>query len=64
MLAPFLGFGPKALDWFRELEADNSKAFFERSRPVERGVAGDRHAPEQAAHVAAARTQGTAKGLS
>ena len=25
MLAPFLGFGPRALDWFRRLEADNSK---------------------------------------
>jgi uncharacterized protein (TIGR02453 family) len=34
MLAPFLGFGPKALDWFRGLEADNSKAYFEGSRAV------------------------------
>jgi uncharacterized protein (TIGR02453 family) len=34
MLAPFMGFGPKALDWFRGLEADNSKAYFEGSRGV------------------------------
>jgi uncharacterized protein (TIGR02453 family) len=34
MLAPFLGFGPKALDWFRGLEADNSKAYFEANRAV------------------------------
>jgi uncharacterized protein (TIGR02453 family) len=34
MLAPYLGFGPKALDWFRGLEADNSKAYFEGSRAV------------------------------
>jgi uncharacterized protein (TIGR02453 family) len=29
MMAPFLGFGPRALDWFRGLEADNSKGYFE-----------------------------------
>jgi uncharacterized protein (TIGR02453 family) len=34
MLAPFVGFGPRALDWFRGLEADNSKAYFEGSRGV------------------------------
>ena len=34
MLAPFLGFGPRALDWFRGLEADNSKAYFETHRAV------------------------------
>jgi uncharacterized protein (TIGR02453 family) len=34
MLAPFIGFGPRALDWFRGLEADNSKAYFEGSRGV------------------------------
>jgi uncharacterized protein (TIGR02453 family) len=34
MLAPFLGFGPGALDWFRGLEADNSKAYFEANRAV------------------------------
>ena len=34
MLAPFLGFGPRALDWFRGLEADNSKAYFEGRRAV------------------------------
>ncbi len=34
MLAPFLGFGPKAIDWFRGLEADNSKAYFESRRAV------------------------------
>lgn len=32
MLAPFLGFGPKALEWFRGLEADNSKGYFEATR--------------------------------
>ncbi len=32
--APFLGFGPQALDWFRGLEADNSKAYFEASRAL------------------------------
>ena len=44
MLAPFLGFGPQAIDWFRGLEADNSKTYFEgsrgsgkrRARPLER----------------------------
>ena len=34
MLAPFLGFGPRAHDWFRGLEADNSKAYFETHRAV------------------------------
>ena len=34
MFAPFLGFGPKAIDWFRGLEADNSKTYFEASRGV------------------------------
>lgn len=34
MFAPFLGFGPRAIDWFRGLEADNSKAYFEGSRGV------------------------------
>jgi uncharacterized protein (TIGR02453 family) len=34
MLAPFLGFGPGALDWFHGLEADNSKAYFEANRAV------------------------------
>jgi uncharacterized protein (TIGR02453 family) len=34
MLAPFTGFGPGALDWFRGLEADNSKGYFERTRDV------------------------------
>ena len=34
MLAPFLGFGPRALDWFQGLEADNSKPYFEASRGV------------------------------
>ena len=34
MLAPFLGFGPRAIDWFRGLEADNSKTYFEGSRAV------------------------------
>ena len=34
MLAPFIGFGPQAIEWFRGLEADNSKAYFERTRPV------------------------------
>jgi uncharacterized protein (TIGR02453 family) len=34
MLAPFLGFGQGALTWFRGLEADNSKAYFEGSRAV------------------------------
>jgi uncharacterized protein (TIGR02453 family) len=29
---PFTGFGPKALDWFTGLEADNSKAYFETTR--------------------------------
>jgi len=34
MLAPpFVGFGPKALDWFARLEADNSKAYFDATRP-------------------------------
>jgi uncharacterized protein (TIGR02453 family) len=37
MLAPFLGFGPRALDWFRGLEADNSKAYFEGYRAVWEG---------------------------
>ena len=37
MLAPFLGFGPRALDWFRGLEADNSKAYFEGSRALWEG---------------------------
>jgi uncharacterized protein (TIGR02453 family) len=32
MYAPFVGFGPGALDWFRGLEADNSKAWFEANR--------------------------------
>jgi uncharacterized protein (TIGR02453 family) len=41
MLAPFLGFGPDAIDWFRGLEADNSKAYFDARRPVwERDVRG------------------------
>jgi uncharacterized protein (TIGR02453 family) len=34
MLAPFLGFGAQALDWFRGLEADNSRAYFEGHRAV------------------------------
>lgn len=34
MLAPFVGFGPNALEWFRGLAADNSKAYFEGSRSV------------------------------
>jgi uncharacterized protein (TIGR02453 family) len=34
MQAPFLGFGPRAIDWFRGLEAENSKAYFESSRAV------------------------------
>ena len=34
MLEPFLGFGPGAVDWFRGLEADNSKAYFVGSRAV------------------------------
>jgi uncharacterized protein (TIGR02453 family) len=34
MLAPFLGFGSSALAWFRGLEADNSKTYFEGSRAV------------------------------
>jgi uncharacterized protein (TIGR02453 family) len=34
MLAPFLGFGPRALDWFRGLEADNSKPYFEGHRAL------------------------------
>jgi uncharacterized protein (TIGR02453 family) len=34
MLAPFLGFGRQALEWFRGLEADNSKAYFEAGRGV------------------------------
>lgn len=29
---PFTGFGPKALDWFRGLEADNTKAYFDATR--------------------------------
>jgi uncharacterized protein (TIGR02453 family) len=32
MQAPFLGFGAGALDWFRGLEADNSKAYFDTHR--------------------------------
>jgi len=32
MLAPFMGFGPGAIDWFRGLADDNSKAYFERTR--------------------------------
>jgi uncharacterized protein (TIGR02453 family) len=32
MLAPFLGFGPGAIDWCCGLEADNSKAYFEAGR--------------------------------
>jgi uncharacterized protein (TIGR02453 family) len=34
MLAPFLGFGSGAIDWFKGLEADNSKRYFEGSRAV------------------------------
>lgn len=34
MLAPFVGFGPKAIDWFRGLAADNSKRYFETNRSV------------------------------
>jgi uncharacterized protein (TIGR02453 family) len=34
MLAPFLGFGPRAPGWFRGLEADNSKAYFEHNRTI------------------------------
>lgn len=34
MDAPFLGFGPGALDWFARLEADNSKAWFDANRGV------------------------------
>jgi uncharacterized protein (TIGR02453 family) len=34
MMAPFLGFGPRALDWFRGLEAGNSKAYFEGHRAL------------------------------
>ena len=34
MLAPFTGFGPGALDWFRGLEADNSREYFEGTRGV------------------------------
>ena len=34
MLAPFLGFGSSALAWFRGLEADNSKTYFEGGRAV------------------------------
>lgn len=34
MHAPFLGFGPKALAWFGGLEKDNSKAYFDASRPT------------------------------
>lgn len=34
MLAPFVGFGPNALDWFRGLAADNSKRYFEANRSV------------------------------
>lgn len=32
VIAPFLGFGPKALDWFGGLGVDNSKAYFEATR--------------------------------
>jgi uncharacterized protein (TIGR02453 family) len=32
MLVPFVGFGSGALDWFRGLESDNSKAWFESHR--------------------------------
>ena len=39
MQAPFLGFGEGALDWFRGLEAENSKAWFEANRANwERGI--------------------------
>ncbi|MCB1370844.1 MAG: DUF2461 family protein, partial [Rhodobacteraceae bacterium] len=39
MQAPFLGFGEGALDWFRGLEAENSKAWFEANRTDwERGI--------------------------
>jgi uncharacterized protein (TIGR02453 family) len=34
MQAPFLGFGPRALDWFAGLDADNSKAYFDATRGV------------------------------
>ncbi len=34
MQAPFLGFGPRALDWFAGLEADNAKVWFEANRAV------------------------------
>ena len=37
MHAPFLGFGPGAIDWFRGLAADNSKAYFEATRPTWEG---------------------------
>lgn len=30
----FLGFGPGAIRWFEGLEADNSKAYFDATRPV------------------------------
>ena len=32
MQAPFFGFGPGALDWFRGLEASNSKVWFDENR--------------------------------
>jgi uncharacterized protein (TIGR02453 family) len=32
--AVFSGFGPRALSWFRGLEADNSKRYFEASREI------------------------------
>ena len=31
-MAAFNGFGRRAIDWFKELEADNSKAYFEATR--------------------------------
>lgn len=34
MHAPFLGFGSRAIDWFRGLEADNSKTYFQGSREI------------------------------
>jgi uncharacterized protein (TIGR02453 family) len=34
MHAPFLGFGPRALVWFENLEKENSKTFFDGSRPL------------------------------
>jgi uncharacterized protein (TIGR02453 family) len=37
MLAPFMGFGPGAIDWFRGIEADNSKDHFDRTRPLWEG---------------------------